>query len=115
MIVDYEKSIIDFAGNNPTGWEAVKDRIRILYPTPTIWNSHCIAALDEKGERYLEAFSDKEIQDFAWEKYGFRVGITGGTYDVSKLDVEGIPQSIDSVVSPLKMNLYEEIQNSLRN
>jgi len=115
MIVDYEKSIIDFANNNPSGWEAVKDRIRILYPTPTIWNSHCIAALDEKGEKYLDAFNDKEIQDLAWEKYGFRVGITGGTYDVSTLTVEGIPQSIDSVVSPLKMIFYDEIQNSLRN
>lgn len=115
MIVDYEKSIIDFANNNPTGWEAVKDKIRILYPAPTIWNSHCIAALNEKGEKYLEAFNDEEIQNLAWEKYGFRVGITGGTYDVSKLTVNGIPQSIDSVVSPLKMNLYEEIQNNLKN
>ncbi|MCL2321645.1 MAG: hypothetical protein FWC47_05995 [Oscillospiraceae bacterium] len=115
MIVDYEKSIIDFANNNPSGWEAVKDRIRILYPAPTIWNSHCIAALDENGAKYLDAFNDKEIQDLAWEKYGFRVGITGGTYDVSRLTVQGIPQSIDSVVSPLKMNMYDEIQNSLRN
>ncbi len=114
MIVDYEKSIIDFANNNPTGWEAVKDRVRILYPAPTIWNSHCIAALDENGVKYLDAFSDKEIQDLAWEKYGFRVGITGGTYDVSKLSISGIPKSIDSVVSTLKMNMYEEIQNSLK-
>lgn len=114
LIVDYEKSIIDFANNNPSGWEAVKDKIRILYPVPTIWNSHCIAALNENGVKYLDAFNDQDIQNLAWEKYGFRVGITGGTYDVSKLTVGGIPQSIDSVVSPLKMNMYDEIQKSLR-
>lgn len=36
MIVDYEKSVIDFANSNPDGWEQVKDKIRILYPIPTI-------------------------------------------------------------------------------
>ena len=46
MIVDYEKSVIDFANSNPDGWEQVKDKMRILYPTPTIWNSHCIASFD---------------------------------------------------------------------
>ena len=45
MIVDYEKSIIEFANENPDGFAQVKDDIRILYPTPTIWNSHCIATL----------------------------------------------------------------------
>ena len=38
MIVDYEKSIIEFANENPDGFAQVKDDIRILYPTPTIWN-----------------------------------------------------------------------------
>ena len=49
MIVDYEKSIIEFANSNPDGWEQVKDDIRILYPTPTIWNSHSIATFSEAG------------------------------------------------------------------
>ena len=35
MIVDYEKSVIDFANSNPDGWEQVKDKMRILYPTPS--------------------------------------------------------------------------------
>ena len=49
MIVDYEKSIIDFANSNPDGFNQVKDSIRVLYPTPTIWNSHCIASFTENG------------------------------------------------------------------
>ena len=113
MIVDYEKSVIDFANSNTDGWEQVKDKIRILYPTPTIWNSHCIATFNETGNEFYKAFEDKEIGQIAWSKYGFRTGITGGNYDVSKVNVKGIPQSINSTVSGLKMNMYEEMINYL--
>lgn len=109
MIVDYEKSIIEFANSNPDGWAAVKDKFRILYPTPTIWNSHCIATFDEAGNEYLKVFDDKDIQQIAWSKYGFRTGITGGSYDVSHVNVSGIPQEITSTVSSLRMNIYERL------
>ena len=115
MIVDYEKSVIDFANSNPDGWEQVKDKMRILYPTPTIWNSHCIASFDEAGDEYYEAYEDKEIQQIAWSKYGFRTGVTGGNYDVTQVNVNGIPQSIISTVSSLKMNVYEQLISYLGN
>lgn len=115
MIVDYEKSVIDFANSNPDGWEQVKDKMRILYPTPTIWNSHCIASFDEAGDEYYEAYEDKEIQQIAWSKYGFRTGVTGGNYDVTQVNVKGIPQSIKSTVSSLKMNVYEQLISYLGN
>ena len=115
MIVDYEKSVIDFANSNPDGWEQVKDKMRILYPTPTIWNSHCIASFDEAGDEYYEAYEDKEIQQIAWSKYGFRTGITDGNYDVTQVNVKGIPQSIISTVSSLKMNVYEQLISYLGN
>ena len=114
MIVDYEKSIIDFANANPDGFDQVKDRIRILYPTPTIWNSHCIATLTEEGNTYLEAFDNKEVQQIAWSKYGFRTGVTGGNYDVSSINISGIPQTIDSVVPALKMNMYDKMIEYLK-
>ena len=109
MIVDYEKSIIDLANSNPDGFAQVKDKIRILYPVPTIWNSHCIATLTEKGNTYFEAFSNKDIQQIAWNKYGFRTGVTGGNYDVSSVGVEGLPQSIDTAVSGLRINIYNRL------
>ena len=115
MIVDYEKSVIDFANSNQDGWEQVKDKMRILYPTPTIWNSHCIASFDEAGDEYYEAYEDKEIQQIAWSKYGFRTGVTGGNYDVTQVNVKGIPQSIISTVSSLKMNVYEQLISYLGN
>lgn len=109
IIVDYEKSLIDFANSNPDGWNQVKDDVVILYPTPTIWNSHCIAALSENGKTVLKAFEDKDVSQIAWEKYGFRVGTTGGNYDVSKINIKGVPQKITSVTSGLKMEIYERL------
>ncbi len=109
MIVDYEKSIIDFANSNPDGYAQVKDKMRILYPVPTIWNSHCIATLTENGNKYYEAFNDKDIQQLAWSKYGFRTGVTGGNYDVTSVGVSGVPQTIDTTVSGLRMNIYNRL------
>ncbi len=113
MIVDYEKSIIDFANSNPRGFEQVKDSIRILYPEPTSWNSHCFAAFTENGKLLLEAYNDPEIQKIAWEKYGFRTGITGGTYDVDKIGL-AVPKEITSTVPSLKMDTYDVLVNYLK-
>ncbi len=114
MIVDYEKSVIDFANANPDGWNQVKDKIRILYPTPTIWNSHCIAAFNDNGKKLLEAFNDKDVAQRSWERYGFRVGTTGGKYDVNKINISGIPQEISSVTSGLRMDVYNELIDYLK-
>jgi len=114
MIVDYEKSIIDFANSSPDAFNQVKDDIRILYPTPTIWNSHCFAAFTENGKLLYEALNDPEIGQIAWEKYGFRTGITGGTYDVSNIGI-GVPQTITSTVSSLKMDTYNKLIDYLKN
>ena len=113
MIVDYEKSIIEFANSNPDGFEQVKNDIRILYPTPTIWNSHCIATFNDKGNEFYKAFDDKEIQQIAWSKYGFRTGVTGGSYDVSSLGLD-MPQTITSTVSSLKMDVYNKLIDYLK-
>jgi len=115
MIVDYEKSVIDFANNNPNGFEQVKDKMVILYPEPTIWNSHCIMSFSEAGNQYVNALNDPEIQKIAWEKYGFRTGVTGGEYDVESIEVTGIPQEITSVTKSLRKDVYDYIINYLRN
>ena len=113
MIVDYEKSIIDFANSSPDAFSQVKDDIRVLYPAPTIWNSHCFAVFTDNGQKLYKALEDKEIQQIAWERYGFRTGVTGGTYDVSSIGI-GVPQSITSTVSSLKMDTYNELINYLK-
>ena len=113
MIVDYEKSMIDFANSSPDAFEQVKDDIRILYPTPTIWNSHWFTVFTERGAKLYEALNDKEIGQIAWEKYGFRTGITGGTYDVSSIGI-GVPQTITSTVTSLKMDTYNKLIDYLK-
>jgi len=113
MIVDYEKSIIDFANSNPTGFNEVKNDIKILYPSPTIWNSHCLAIFTDNGKLLYKAFDDPEIQKIAFERYGFRTGITGGVYDVSALGL-ALPKSITSTVTSLKMDTYNKLINYLK-
>ena len=113
MIVDYEKSIIDFANSNPNGFKQVKENIVVLYPKPTIWNSHCLTIFTENGKKLFEAFEDEEIQQIAWKKYGFRTGISGGTYDVSSIGI-GIPQNITSTVTSLKMDYYNKLIDYLK-
>ena len=113
MIVDYEKSIIDFANSNPNGFNDVKNDIRILYPAPTIWNSHCLAIFTENGKLLYKAFEDEEISKIAFDKYGFRTGITGGVYDVSGLGI-ALPKSITSTVTSLKMDTYNKLIDYLR-
>lgn len=115
MIVDYEKSIIDFANKNPDGFSKVKDKVRILYPSPTIWNSHCIMSFTEMGTAYVDALADPEIQKIAWEKYGFRTGVVGGEYDVKSVPVGGIPQEINSVTRGLQKEIYDKIIEALKN
>ena len=113
MIVDYEKSIIDFANSSPDAFNQVKDDIRILYPTPTIWNSHCFTVFTDNGAKLYKALNDKEIAKIAWERYGFRTGVTGGTYDVSSIGL-GVPQTITSTVTSLKMDTYNKLIDYLK-
>ena len=113
MIVDYEKSMIDFANANPKGFNEVKEDIRVLYPSPTIWNSHCLTIFTEDGKKLYEAMNDEEIQQIAFNKYGFRTGVTGGTYDVSNIGL-GVPQTISSTVTSLKMDTYNKLIDYLK-
>ena len=67
----------------------------------------------ENGKKLYTAFEDPEIAAIAWEKYGFRTGITGGNYDVSKIGI-GIPKTINSTVSSLKMDYYNKLIDYLK-
>ena len=114
IIVDYEKSIIDFSNSNKKGFDSIKDRIRIRYPKPTSWNNHCYMYFTENGEILNKAFEENErIQQIAWEKYGFRTGVTGGKYDVSKIGIP-VPQEITSTISGLKMSEYNALIDGLK-
>lgn len=109
LIVDYEKSLMEFRNRDKDGYNNVKDHLRILYSKPTVTNSHCIATFTEKGNKFLKAFDDKDIQALAWKNYGFRVEGTGGVSDVSVVDMPGIPSRITSGAKGLKMDTYNRL------
>ena len=108
IIVDYEKSLIEFAISNPNGYEQVKDDMVMLYPKPTMWNTHCFAAFSENGKKLYKALQDEEIQKIAWEKYGYRTGFVGSNYSAKKIGVN-VPKTLTSTVQPLKYDYYNQL------
>ena len=115
IIVDYEKSIIEFKNRDPESYNKIKDKLRLIYSIPTATNSHCIATFNEKGNEFLKAFDDKEIQDIAWKKYGFRVQGIGALGSVSVEGLPGVPESLSSIMGAkgLKMDTYNKLVNYL--
>ncbi len=75
IIVAYENQLLEFAAEHRELIEPVRNKLRILYPRPTVWASHPLIALDGSGKRLIAAFKDPEIQKLAWERHGFRGGL----------------------------------------
>jgi hypothetical protein len=98
LIAGYESQLIEFSAQNEAYRTQLKDRVRILYPRPTVWSSHPLIARDDNGARLLEALKDPQIQDIAWKKHGFRSGLVGVQNDPAAQPVAGIPERIDSVI-----------------
>lgn len=113
IIVGYESQIIEFAAQNPEKWQQVKDKIKILYPVPTVWSSHTFMALNAKSVPAIKALRDGEIQKTAWAKHGFRSGVVGAENDPQKLPVAGIPDNIDQVIPIPKPSVMNTIIDTL--
>ena len=54
MIVGYENQLVEFLIENAQAADLIRDRIRVLYPAPTIYASHPMIALDRRCERLIE-------------------------------------------------------------
>ena len=115
IIVGYENQAVEFSLQNRQLWPKVKDKIRILYPKPTVWSSHPIMILHENANPLIAAMQDPEIQKIAWEQHGFRTGLVGVQNDPSVLDVAGIPESITNVVPMPSPQVMEKILIALQN
>lgn len=111
LIAGYESQLVEFGLQNEQYVQQVQERVRILYPQPTVWSSHPLIPLNAEGERLRDALLDDEIQQIAWERHGFRAGTLSGEEDPSVLDFVGIPGEIDSVIqmpSPAVMTQIAE-------
>jgi len=69
IIVGYENQLSEYIIENE---KFINNKIRILYPVPTIWSTHPMIALKKNGKILIEALKDKKIMKIAWEKHGFR-------------------------------------------
>lgn len=114
IIVGYENQIIEYSQQNPAVWNQVKDKIKIIYPTPTVWANHPLLSLNDKGSRLITALEDKDIQNIAWQKHGFRTGINSVQNDSKSLKINGIAPTIDQVIPMPKPSVMEKIINNLK-
>lgn len=114
LVAGYENQIIEFAVEHPEEWKHVKDKVRILYPTPTVWSSHPYIALDENGKKGIDALLDTEVQKIAWEKHGFRTGMIGVENDSKILEVVGIPERINKIIQMPKPSVMDKIISGLK-
>ena len=114
MMVGYENQIIEFASQNPEVWKTLKDKVRILYPVPTVWSAHPVIALNQKSVGLIDALKDEDVQNIAWEKHGFRTGVAGVFNDTKIYGIVGIPESITQVTSMPTPKVMEMIIQALQ-
>jgi hypothetical protein len=113
MIAGYENQIVEFSLQHPDFWPKVKDKIKILYPIPTVWSEHPVMILNKKALALLEALKDEEIQKIAWEEHGFRTGLIGVQNDAKVIKVDGIAQSINKTIPMPRADIMEKIISEL--
>ena len=112
LVAGYENQLLDFAVANPGKWENMKDNIVILYPTPTLWSTHVYIALDEIGQRGMEAFLDDKVQELSWSKHGFRTG-ANAAQTTDQFNVNGVAPSILSVAEIPSDAVMDELISKL--
>lgn len=108
LIVDYEKSVVDLANSDTKNFEPIRNDLRILYPEPTMYNSHCYEYFTANGKLLFDAYQDPEIQKIAWNKYGFRMGVSIDMEEANKLGI-GITARLTNLVDGLKMETYDKL------
>lgn len=110
VIVGYENQIIEYSIKNSKNWDDLKNKVRVLYPVPTVWSSHTLIVLTPRAKKLVAALQDEKIQKLAWEKHGFRSGTQN---DPGILTVPGIPATISKVVPMPSAQVMDTIIDSI--
>jgi hypothetical protein len=113
MIVGYENQLVEYSLLHKEHLELLKAKVRILYPVPTVWASHPLIAMTDKGKKLLAALKEPKLQKLAWEQHGFRSGLMGVENDPSVLEVVGLPKSIDAVMPMPNATVMDKITKQL--
>ena len=113
LAAGYESQLIEYAAQNPSDYEKIKDDLIVLYPSPTVWSSHVLIALDENGKQLLTALQDEELLQLAWSAHGFRTGSAGTISDMDNVPVKGIAKDITRVMQVPDYAVIERILQGL--
>ncbi|MBT1162602.1 substrate-binding domain-containing protein [Bifidobacterium sp. SO1] len=97
MMIGYESQLLDLAVNQPDAFKQVKDDVVIVYPTPTVWSTHTLIALDDKGSQLLKLLKSEAVQKLAWERHGFRAANFAGTDSIKRFNVPGTLEQVTAV------------------
>ncbi|MHA3915420.1 hypothetical protein [Halovulum sp. GXIMD14793] len=100
IIVGYENQMVEFLTVNASYADLIRDKIRVIYPEPTIFASHPLISLTPGCKRLAEALVDPDIQSIAWSDHGFRTGLIGIQNSPDDIAVTTLPETI-SLVAPM--------------
>ncbi len=98
IIVGYENQLVEFLTVNAGYADLIRDRIRVIYPEPTVFASHPLISLTPACARLAEALQDPELQQIAWAEHGFRTGLMGVENDPAALAAATLPAAVDLIV-----------------
>ena len=98
LIVGYESQYIEFAREHPAQWPQLRDRLRLVYPVPTVWSSHPVIALTDAGVELTKALQDDRLQEIAWRRHGFRSGGLNVANDPAELGLERVARDVTRIV-----------------
>ncbi|MEO1307821.1 MAG: hypothetical protein AAFV38_07780, partial [Pseudomonadota bacterium] len=114
IIVGYENQLVEFLFANSDYSDLIRQRIRVIYPEPTIFASHPLISLTPNCSRLTEALLDPDIQALAWSDHGFRTGLVGVENDMKLISAANMPETISLVVPMPTAAVLEEVIDAIR-
>ena len=100
IIVGYENQLVEFLIENAQYADLIAEKIRVIYPEPTIFASHPLISLTPACGRLVEAMQDDDLQAVAWSQHGFRTGLLGVENDPAAISAASLPARVD-LVAPM--------------
>ncbi len=113
IIVGYENQLVEFVIEHQDYRDVIRDKIDILYPTPTVFASHPLISLTGNCKRLETALQDQDLQTLAWKEHGFRSGLLGVSNSPDVLNIGGIPETVNQVMPLPEAAVMKQIIDSL--
>lgn len=114
IIVGYENQMVEFLTENAGYADLINQKIRVIYPEPTVFASHPLISLTPACARLAEALQDPDLQQIAWAEHGFRTGLIGVQNDPAALKAARLPATVDLVVPMPAAAVMERIIEAVK-